>query len=487
MGIADNQDRRSPIVVRHVELPYVLVADADVERTAVCLESIKAFKVGVLVARDGEEALGIIHRFGPPVLLIADLSLPRKDGFAVIEAVRDIDSGRTEIIAWSALRELREFAAHRLAGLNVKILSGSVAPAVLRGAIERALRGGAVTTQASGPSSAPTVDDIHRTMTELADRARELAGTAGVAVYLKARGQTQFRAAVTWASDVPMPDSPPHLPRVFDLVLESGDALVLPDLATQPLSGMARSTTSTASSVPDAVRGLVAVPIVNSDGQIVGAICVFDARSLDLRDETVDALKALGRGATVQPLASSEARPEMHEVHERPIHDESQPEESRPATSQDVPSVESPSLLDRRGGHQAIARELARVRREQRQLSVILFDVDPAARTAGQPAASTPDLLGDVSDTLTKAIRGSDLAIQWSRDELLVVLPGLNAIEARPVAERVRAAMQAGARHRVAVAGGVAELLSNESVESAVARANEKVRLARERGHNRVG
>ena len=62
-----------------------------------------------------------------------------------------------------------------------------------------------------------------------------------------------------------------------------------------------------------------------------------------------------------------------------------------------------------------------------------------------------------------------------------MVLPGLSGTEARQVAERVRAAMQAGARHQVSVAGGVAELLADESVESAVARANEKVRLARER------
>jgi hypothetical protein len=45
--------------------------------------------------------------------------------------------------------------------------------------------------------------------------------------------------------------------------------------------------------------------------------------------------------------------------------------------------------------------------------------------------------------------------------------------------------MQAGARD-AAVAGGVAELLPNEPFESAVVRANAKVRLARERGHNRV-
>src|SRR5439155_27103456 len=215
MGIADNQDRRSPIFARHVELAYGLVADADVERTAVCLESIKAFKVGVLVARDGEEALGIIHRFGPPVLLIADLSLPRKDGFAVIEAVRDVDAGRTEIIAWSALRELREFAAHRLVGLNVKILSGSASPSVLRGAIERALRGTSDEPRSVVAAPAPTIEDIHQTMAGLADRARELSTAAGVAVYFKARGQKQFRAAVTWTSDVPMPDAPPHLPRVF--------------------------------------------------------------------------------------------------------------------------------------------------------------------------------------------------------------------------------------------------------------------------------
>ena len=104
--IADNQDRRSSTFARQSEVSYVLVADADVQRSAACLESIKAFNVGVLVARDGEEALGILHRFGPPVLLITDLSLPRRDGFALIEAVREVDSGRTEIIAWSAVREL---------------------------------------------------------------------------------------------------------------------------------------------------------------------------------------------------------------------------------------------------------------------------------------------------------------------------------------------------------------------------------------------
>ena len=482
--IADNQDRRSSSSVRQSEVSYVLVADADVQRSAACLESIKAFNVGVLVARDGEEALGILHRFGPPVLLITDLSLPRRDGFALIEAVREIDSGRTEIIAWSAVRELREFAAHRLAGLNVRILSATVSPSVLRGAIERALRPTATGGRSATLAAPAVTDETHRAMTEVSDRARAVARAAGAAVYLRAAGQTKFRAAVTWTSDVPMPDAP-QLPRVFDMVVDTGVPIVLRDLAVHPLPGIPGAPPV------DGIRGIAAVPIVSSTREVLGAICVFDVKPLDLNDDDVDALKMLGGAAIVRPRVdegrpvvvsgpapASAPVPAASSAEDSSRDEERQVEEER---REPVPV----SLLDRRGGDQAIARELARVRREQRQLSLILFDVDRAPRSGSEAPGADP--FGDASDTLTRAIRGSDLAIHWSRDELLVVLPGLSGGEARQVAERVRAAMQAGARHQVSVAGGVAELLADESVESAVARANEKVRLARERGHNRVG
>src|SRR5262249_35847260 len=155
----------------------------------------------------------------------------------------------------------REFAAHRLAGLNVRILGASVAAAVLRGAIERALKGGAA-VQAPA-DRAPTADEIHRTINDLSESARRVMKTAGVAVYVKAPGQVPLRAAVTWMSDAPMPDSPPHIPRVFELVLESRDAVVFPDLAAHPGSGVSRS------AIVDAIRGLVAVPII-SGSQTIG-------------------------------------------------------------------------------------------------------------------------------------------------------------------------------------------------------------------------
>ena len=46
-----------------------------------------------------------LERFGPPILLIIDLSLTRRDGFAVIEGLRANRWARTEVIAWAAFRE----------------------------------------------------------------------------------------------------------------------------------------------------------------------------------------------------------------------------------------------------------------------------------------------------------------------------------------------------------------------------------------------
>ena len=477
MGAWDNQQGRPAAPVREIERAYVLVADAHAQRTEACLESIKPFNVGVRIARDGEEAVGILQRFGSPILLITDLSLSRKDGFAVIEALRGVDRGRAEIIAWSSFRGLREFAAHRLAGLDVRVLGSAVAPAVLRSAIERALRGGAAADTSSGSSATATAEDVYQTMTELSQEARHLCGTAGVAVYFKASGETQFRASVTWTSDAPIPRSQNWMPRVFGSILETGEAFVSPDLTTQPVSDESRSTSQ------DVVRGLVAVPIMSADQQIVGTICVFDVKPLTFSGAEVEALKALGRRVSRRPAAT----PVRPEVADRPLR---APEAavSDADESAESPSLGSPiALLDRRGGDLAIARELIRMRREQRQLSVILFDVDPLGPINGGAVNELRrDPLVAVSETLARAVRGSDLAIRWSQEKLLVVLPGLSETEARQVAERVRAAMQAGARHGAAVSGGVAELLADDTFEAVVARANEKVRLARDRGHNRL-
>ena len=480
-----------------VELPYVLVADTNVDRTAMCLDAIRPFKSGVLVARDGDEATRILDRFGPPILLIIDLSLARRDGFAVIEGLRAQGCGRTEIIAWAAFRELSEFAAQRLSGLNVRVLRGAAPADVVRTTIEHAFERHSAAPRADDVFTIPTAEDLHEMMAALAEKARHLARTPGVAVYLRAPGTTQFRASVTWTSDSPIPHSPYYMPRVFGWILETGEALVLPDLATQPLTDVPTPT------LQDVVRGLIAVPITGPNGQIAGTICVFDLKPLELNDLDVDALKALGRSVSFgelryrseedavdttpsPPMTAHPQEPPLQEPPPAGIEAASTPASYPLETASAKAAADSTTpLLDRLNGEFAAARELARARREQRQVSVVLFSVSPphggqsATAVAGTPAAM-------VGETLVKAIRESDVPIRWSGDEVLLVLPGLGLDDARRVAERVRAALQAGTGHRAAVSAGVAELVASETFTTLVTRARERVRLALEHGHNRV-
>ena len=312
-------------------------------------------------------------------------------------------------------------------------------------------------------------------MAALAEKARHLARTTGVAVYLRAPGTTQFRASVTWTSDSPIPHSPDYMPRMFGWILETGEALVLPDLATQPLTDVPTST------LQDVVRGLVAVPITGPNAQIIGTICVFDLKPLALSDGDVDALKALGRSVIFGEQLSHEVEPSAaYAGQSAPQQPTAVPEREEPA----APVSESAApLLDRLNGEFAAARELARARREQRQVSVVLFSVSDAVRNA---AASSPDAAEMVARTLLKTIRESDLPIRWSGDEVILMLPGLALDDARRVAERVRAALQAGTGHRAAVSAGVAELLPSETFGALVSRARDRVQLALEHGHNRV-
>ena len=490
-----------------LDLPYVLVADTNVERAAICLDAIRQFKAGVLVARDGDEATRILERFGPPILLIIDLSLTRRDGFAVIEALRSHHWARTEIIAWAAFRELSEFAAQRLSGLNVRVLRGGAPADVVQAAIERAFERHSSTSAKVDVTANPTAEELHETMAGLAERARQLSRTPGVAVYLRAPGSAQFRASVTWTSDAPIPHSPYYMPRVFGWILETGEALVLPDLATQPLSDLPAST------LQDVVRGLVAVPIMGSNQQIIGTICVFDLKPLVLNDVDVDALKALGRsvsfGDEFEKAVESDARVFPSETAAAPSRDRvepplrewpAEPIASTPAARQAVPpppaapdatteaaGPEWPApLLDRLNGEFAAARELARARREQRQISVVLFTVSIPSASETHRSPSPADPAGIVASTLVKTIRQSDLPIRWSGEEVLLVLPGLPLDEARRVAERVRAALQAGSGYRAAVSAGVAEFLAAETFGALVTRARDRVRLALQHGHNRV-
>ncbi len=466
--------------------PYVLLADADVERAVVCLKIVKAQGVGALVTTTGDEAGRVIDRLGPPAVLLIDLSLPGRSAFEVIEAACAGDS-QTAVVAWSPDREVREFAVIRLAGFHVRILRESARPAVIEAAVGHALARHVAARPAESAAPALTAEQLHELMNAITDEARGVCTAPGVAVYARAPGTTQFRASVTWWSDTPMPPSPTYLAQVFDWVIASGRSLVAPDLAAVPLPDLPASLRDLPESAQRGdVRGLAAVPIVTPAREIVGTLCVFDVAPLTLADSQVRSLEGLGR-AWHRFVPAAPAAPAAPVAPEAPVASAARPRELRAVPAEPPAPIESfAPLLARQHGEFAIAREVARARREQQPLSVVLFHVGPLDRGGLPPPDAADTAIALTGETLLRAIRQSDLPIRWSDDELLLVLPGLGAAEARMVAERVRAALQAGGRYRLAVAGGVTELQPDEPFGAALARAAEQMRRARDAGRNHV-
>ena len=451
------------------ELPYVLVADTRADRASFCRDAISGLQRGLLITHDGEQAVRAIDQFGTPAMLIVDLAMPAQQGFDVIDAVRRDERRRSPIIAWTSTRAMREYAASRLSGLNVHLIADTASPTTMRAAIRRLLD----PEGAGAPPMRGEPDVLRKRIAALANRAQQLCGTPGVAIYVRAAGDEKFRASFAWSSDDLMPHSPWHLPRAFEHITRTGESVVVRDVDA---SGSIESAIEYAD---DEIQGFAGVPIV-SDRQVVGAICVFDVEPLSLDERTVESLRSLGRisfeDPPAVPLPATGFRDRAGD-HELPA--PTALEATRWMNDIDWP----PSLLERQGGEFAVARERARARREGLHLSVILFDI---AAADGVEPATDDETLETVTETLLRAIRQSDLPIRWSASELLVVLPGLADHQARSVAERVRAALHAGARHRLAISGGVAELQADERFGEVVSRARQRVALARGRGHNRV-
>lgn len=461
-------------------LRYVLIADADAQRGAACLEAIKPFGLGVLVAREGEEAVRVVGRFGPPTLLITDLSLPRPDGFAVIDAVKRTPRAGVPIIAWSPSREVREFAVHRLAGMNVRVLDGAVAPLVLRGAIERALQASGLVERADAHAASP--DDLNEAMSSLSAQAMRLARVSGAAVYVKVPHDAQLRANITWRYDEPAADTLDFLPYVAAWIMRTGNPLIVSDVSVQ--------STIDRPALPKlgAVRGFAAVPVTGTDGVVIGAICVFDLKPMVLNAADVEKLKALGRGGSAPAARASDA------IVRAKI--ESAPPRGERVQAVGAAAPEQPAtrklvnwpatLIDRRHGLQAIAREWALASRHQRALSVVLFRIDRLLPDDRPTGMLDQESLATLATTLTRVMRASDSAIRWSGVELLLLLPGLSQEEAHRVAERIRATMQVAAGFGLAVCGAVVELSADDTPQSLLTRAYQKVQAAREHGHNRV-
>jgi len=102
-------------------------------------------------------------------------------------------------------------------------------------------------------------------------------------------------------------------------------------------------------------------------------------------------------------------------------------------------------LYNRRYLQHRLTDELARARRERRPLACVMLDVDlfkPINDQWGHPAGDK--VLAQIAHVIREECRESDIPVRYGGEEFAVLLPGAGLDEARQVAERIRAAVEAG-------------------------------------------
>jgi diguanylate cyclase (GGDEF)-like protein len=148
-------------------------------------------------------------------------------------------------------------------------------------------------------------------------------------------------------------------------------------------------------------------------------------------------------------------------------------------------------LLNRRWLDHSMPRFVARHAHGQKPLSVLMLDIDHFKRFNDDFGHAVGDsVLSLVSQTVEKCLRPTDLAARYGGEELLVILPDTGLEGARVAAERVRSSIcalrLADVDRHISVSIGVASLSEDDSAESMLSRADERLYLAKERGRNRV-
>lgn len=147
------------------------------------------------------------------------------------------------------------------------------------------------------------------------------------------------------------------------------------------------------------------------------------------------------------------------------------------------------SLTDaytRRYMKEALQRELSRCLRHNRQMALLLIDIDHFKKVNDSLGHQEGDrVLTEFVTNLKALLRGADLLGRFGGEEFVVLLPETTLTVASAVAQRVRAAMSSWGGPTVSI-GVTSSRASGDSVDALLARADAAMYRAKSKGRNRV-
>jgi len=147
-------------------------------------------------------------------------------------------------------------------------------------------------------------------------------------------------------------------------------------------------------------------------------------------------------------------------------------------------------LRNRRYFHELLGREIARAKRYERKLSLIVFDLDNFKQINDRVGHLTGDaVLAEVAARVRDVIRESDLAGRVGGDEFGVIMPETALIDAEQLANRIARTVgerPVGDSHKLFVSAGVAELRPDDDATELFERADDALYRAKKAGKSRT-
>jgi len=149
------------------------------------------------------------------------------------------------------------------------------------------------------------------------------------------------------------------------------------------------------------------------------------------------------------------------------------------------------NLPNRRAFDDALGKNVAFFKNQERPLSLLMLDVDHFKKfndTHGHQAGD--EVLRSVGSTIAKVVKSTDVPCRYGGEEFALVMPNTQISQARLAAERVRKAIEEltinfeGKSLNVTASMGVAQIATGENEAKLVRRADDAVYVAKEAGRN---
>jgi diguanylate cyclase (GGDEF)-like protein/PAS domain S-box-containing protein len=137
-----------------------------------------------------------------------------------------------------------------------------------------------------------------------------------------------------------------------------------------------------------------------------------------------------------------------------------------------------------------ITREMERVKRYNKSLSVALFDIDHFKKVNDMFGHNVGDsVLKKIANIVKKTIRNVDYFIRWGGEEFVIILAETDKKQAYVLAERIRQGIEKfdfNNAAQITISCGVAEFKKEDTRHTLIKRADDAMYKAKRNGRNRV-